>query len=115
MEDEFPLDAHITDPAVFVEPGRFIMLPALRNKGAFVALASTAYLYGLRKQKIGVCMASPKLVGPLLKMGWTRLAEPMWIEQYTNYGHPLIASPDNVGSSYQSLFLEMEQSGVITI
>jgi hypothetical protein len=116
MEEFLSLDSHIGDPAAFIEPTRFIMMPALRNKGAFIALTGTAYLYVMRKQKFGaVCMALPMLVGSLLKMGWMPLAKPMWLERYSDYGHPLIAWPGNVGSNYQSLFLEMEQSGVITI
>lgn len=116
MEESFPLDAHVGDAAAFTEPGRTVVLPALRNRGAFVALTGTAYLYTLRRQKSGaVCMASPEVAEPYLKMGWTRLAEPLWIEQYGSQGHPLIASPKDVGTSYQTLFLDMEQAGVITI
>jgi hypothetical protein len=115
MEEFFPLDAFVTDSSVVAEPGRFILLPAFRKRGAFVALAATAYLYGLRNGRRGVCLASPMVFEAFLKLGWTRMGEPIWIERYETYGHPLTASPQDVGSDYQSLFLSMEQSGVITI
>jgi hypothetical protein len=115
MEEFFPLDGYVTNSSIFAEPGRFILLPAFRKRGAFVALAATAYLYGLRNAKRGVCMASPMVFESFLKLGWTRLGDPVWIEPYESYGHPLTASPQDVSSAYQSLFLSMEQSGVIVI
>jgi hypothetical protein len=60
-------------------------------------------------------MASPIVVEPFLKLVWRRMGEQIWLPRYESYGHPLTASPHDVSSDYQSLFLSLEQSGVIVI
>jgi hypothetical protein len=114
MEEAFPLDAHISDTAKFIEPGRMVVLPIQRHKGAFILLMAIAYLYALQKGKRGgVWHASKQVVEPYLKTGWQPLGEPF--DYYGVRTSALMANTAEATPGYASLFLEMEECGLVAI
>jgi GNAT superfamily N-acetyltransferase len=116
IEDLFTLEEWVTDCAEFFEPGRIVVVPAFRRKGAFVALMAATYLYARRRGKRGaVCLANPDVVGSFRATGWQALGGPLGPERYGEPAYPLRVLTDGVPECYQNLFLNMESHGIIEI